>query len=159
VNPRDDRVERAGQTLMHNGRDIAFHVVRFIAVAMQKVGQFLAGDAGEYRRIGDLETVEMKDRKNRTIARGIQKFVGVPARGKRTGFRLTVADDAGHDQIWIVERRAVGMDEAVTQFAPFMDRPGRFRRDVARDAVRQENCRNSRCKPSRLRSMLGYRSV
>ena len=110
---------------MHDGRDIAFHVVRLIAVATQQVGQFLAADAGEYRRIGDLVAVEMKDRKNRTITRGIQKFVGMPACGKRTGFRLTVADDAGHDQIWIVECRAIGMDEAVTQFAPFMDRPGR----------------------------------
>src|SRR5260221_9136453 len=46
----------------------------------------------------DLEPIEMKDRKNSTITRRIQKLVGVPTRGQRTSFRLPVADDAGHDQ-------------------------------------------------------------
>ena len=92
---RYDRIKRAGQSLMHQGRDVAFHEMRFIAVTADQVGQFLVADAGEHGRIGDLEPIEMKDRKDRAIARGIQKFVGVPTRGKRARLRLTVADDAG----------------------------------------------------------------
>src|SRR6266478_7303340 len=103
VNLRYDRIKRAGQTLMHHGRDVAFHEKRFIAVTADQVGQFLVADAREHGRIGDLEPIEMKDRKNRAIARRIQKLVGVPTRGKCARFRLTVADDAGHDQIRIVE--------------------------------------------------------
>src|SRR5665647_2095688 len=78
----------------------------------------------------------MKDRKNRTITRRIQKLVGVPTRSKRAGLRLTVPDDAGHDQIRIVECRAIRMNQGITQLTPFMDLPGSFRRDMTRDAVR-----------------------
>ncbi len=136
VNLRYDLIKRAGQMLMHHGRDVAFHEMRFITVTADQIGQFLVADAGEHRRIGDLEPIEMKDRKNSTITRRIQKLVGVPTRGQRTSFRLPVADDAGHDQIRIVECRAVCVDEAITEFAPFMDRPGSFRRDMTRDAIR-----------------------
>ena len=121
---------------MHDGGNVAFHEMRLIAVTAHQVGQFLAADAGEHGRIGDLEPVEMKDRKNRTIARGIEKLVGVPTRGQRARFRLAVADDAGHDQIRIVERRAIGMDQGISQFTAFMDRPRRFRCDMTGDAVR-----------------------
>ena len=136
VNFPYDLIKRAGEALMHHGRDVAFHEMRFIAVTADQVGQFPAADAGEHSRIGDLEPVEMKDRKNRTIARGIEKLVGVPARSKCARFRLAVADDAGHDQIRIVEGRAVCMDEGITELAPFMDRTRSFRRDVTGDAVR-----------------------
>ena len=59
---RQDRIKCAGQSLMHHGRDIAFHKMRFIAVTADKVGQFLPADAREDRGICDLEPVEMKDR-------------------------------------------------------------------------------------------------
>src|SRR5205807_3587810 len=98
--------------------------------------QFPAADAGEHGGIGDLETVEMKDRKNRAVTRGIEKLVGVPTCGKRARFRLAIADDAGHDKIRIVECRAICMDEGIAQLAPFMDRPGSFRRHMTRDAIR-----------------------
>jgi hypothetical protein len=99
-------------------------------------GQFPTTDAGEHGRIGDLEPVEMEVRKNRAIASGIEKLVGVPTRGKCARFRLAIPDDAGHDQIRIVERRAEGMNQRISEFTPFMDRPRRFRCDVAGDAVR-----------------------
>jgi len=50
-------------------------------------------------------------RKNRAIARGVQKFVGVPTGGQRTSFRLAVADDAGDNQIRIVESGAIGVGQ------------------------------------------------
>ena len=85
--------------------------MRIVAVAAQQLGQFLAADASQHRRIGDLETIEMKDRKNRAIARRVQKLVGVPTGGQRAGFRLAIADDAGDDQIRIVEGSAIGVGQ------------------------------------------------
>ncbi len=38
-------------------------------------------------------------------------------------FRFAIADDAGNDEIGIVERRAEGMAERVSQFATFVNRP------------------------------------
>ena len=108
---RKDRIKRAGQTLMHHGGNVAFHEMRFIAVTADQVGQFLAADAREHGRICDLEPVEMKDRKNRAVACWIQKLIGVPTRGKCARFRLAVADDAGDDQIRIVESGAIGVDQ------------------------------------------------
>ena len=96
---------------MHHGRFVALHEQRFIAVATEQVDLFLAADAGEHGRIGDLESVEMKDRKNYAVAHGIEELVGMPTRRQGARFRLTVADDAGHNQIWIVERCAVGVSK------------------------------------------------
>src|ERR1700691_441554 len=39
VNLRQDRVKRAGQTLMHHGGDVAFHKMWFIAEAANQIGQ------------------------------------------------------------------------------------------------------------------------
>ena len=96
---------------MHHRRIVAFDEMRLIAVAADQLGQFLAADTRQHRRICDLEAVEMKDRKNRAIARGIEKLVGVPTGGQCTRLRLAVADDAGDDQIGIVESRAIGVDQ------------------------------------------------
>ena len=121
---------------MHDRRIVALDEMRIVAVAAQQLRQLLAADAGQHRRIGDLESVEMKDRKNRAIARGIQELVGVPTGGQRTGFRLAVADDAGDDQIRIVEGGAIGVDQRITQFSAFVNRAGRFRRYVTGNSVR-----------------------
>src|SRR5580704_2173539 len=78
----------------------------------------------------------MKDREHRAIARGIEKFVGVPTGGEGAGFRFAVADDAADDEIRIVEGRAVGVSQRIAKFAAFMNRAGGFRRNVARYSVR-----------------------
>ena len=110
--------------------------MRLIAIAAEQLGQFLAADAREHRRIGDLEAVEMQDRKHRAIARRVEKLVGMPAGGQRAGFRFAVADDAGDDQIGIVERRAIGVEQRIAELAAFMNGAGRFRRDMAGNSVR-----------------------
>ena len=43
ANLREDRIERAGQTLMHDRGNIAFHKMRLIAVTADQIGQFLGG--------------------------------------------------------------------------------------------------------------------
>src|SRR5580704_18013594 len=78
----------------------------------------------------------MQDRQNCAIARRVQKLVGMPARRQRAGFRFAVTDDAGDDQIWIVEGGTVGMEQRIPQLAAFMDRAGWFRRDMTGNSVR-----------------------
>ena len=55
----------------------------------------------------------------------------MPRRGQRSGFRLAIADDAGHDEIGIVEHGAKRMAERIAQFAALVDRARTLRRCVA----------------------------
>ena len=59
----------------------------------------------------------------------------MPAGGERAGLRLAVADDAGDDQVGVVERGAVGVAQRVAELAAFVDAAGRLRGDVAGDAA------------------------
>ena len=81
--------------------------------------------------IGNLVTVEMQDRQHRAVGGRIEKLIGMPCRGQRAGFRLAIADHAGDDEIGIIEHRAEGMAERITQFAALVDRARAFRRGVA----------------------------
>ena len=73
--------------------------------------------------IGDLVAIEMQDRQHRAIGHRIEKFVGMPGRRQRPGFRFAVADHASNDQIRIIEHRAERMAQRIPQFAAFMNRP------------------------------------
>src|SRR6185437_8010469 len=108
----------------------------FVTVTAQQLRQFVATDARQHRRIGDLETVEMKDGKNRTIARGVEEFVGVPTGSQRASFRFAVTDDASDNQIRFVEGRAIGMDQRIAEFSAGVNGTRRLRRDMAGNAVR-----------------------
>ena len=59
----------------------------------------------------------------------------MPARRQRTGLGLAVPDDAEDRQVSIVERRAVCMEQRVTELTSLVDRARRLRRVVARDAA------------------------
>jgi hypothetical protein len=96
-------------------------------------------DAREDGRVRDLVAVQVEDRQHGPVARGIDELVRMPGRGERSGFRFAVADHAPDDEVRIVERRTVGMGQAVAQFAAFVDRAGRLRRDMRTDmAVKRE---------------------
>ena len=77
----------------------------------------------------------MEDRQHAAVAGRVEELVAVPAGGQRAGLRFAVADDAGDDQIRIVERRAVGMAQRIAEFAAFVDAARRLRRDVAGNAA------------------------
>ena len=130
-----DLVEDRGHLLVHADGIVAFEEVRRVAVAAEQRFEFVLRDAREHRGIGDLVAVEMEDRQDRAVFRGIQKFVGVPAGGARSGFGFAVADDAGDDQIGIVVRRAVGVEQRVAELAAFVNRAGSFGRNVAGNSV------------------------
>src|SRR5689334_22755044 len=59
----------------------------------------------------------------------------MPARRQRAGLRLAVTDDARNDQVGIVEGRSIGVRNGVAELTSLMDRPGRFRRDMAWNAA------------------------
>ena len=47
----------------------------------------------------------MQDRQHRAVGYWIEELVRMPCSGQRTRLRLAVADDAGDDEIGIVEHR------------------------------------------------------
>ncbi len=122
---------------MHRVRVAAFHEVRLVAVATEQMIELFVTDAREHAGVRDLVAVQVQDRQHHAIGQRIQELVGVPTRGQRAGFRFAIADDAGHDQVRIVESRAECMRQRVTELAAFMDRAGRFWCNVTRDSARE----------------------
>src|ERR1035438_9667453 len=88
-------------------------------------------DTSQDGRIGNLVAVEMQDRQHRAIGGRVEKLVGMPRRGQWSGFRLPIADDAGDDEIGIVEHCPERMAERIAQFAALVDRAWALRRRVA----------------------------
>ena len=112
VNLGDDLVERGGHQLVHRLGIVALDEIGLVAVAAEQLVQFLVADARQHRRVGDLVAVEVQDRQHGAVVDGIEELVRVPTGGQRAGLRLAVADDAGDDQIGIVEGGAVGVRRA-----------------------------------------------
>ena len=79
-------------------------------------------DPRQHRRVGDLVAVEVQDRQHRAVGGRVEELVRVPARGERPGLGLAVADHAGHDQVGVVERGAVGVRQRVAELAALVDR-------------------------------------
>src|SRR6185369_3620654 len=118
---------------MHRRRNVPFDKVRFITIAGEQLRQLIVADPCKYRRVGDLVSVQMQNRKNHSVASWVEKLVGMPACRERAGFCLAVADYAGRDQIRIVEDRSVSVSERVAELAAFVDRPWSFSCDVTRN--------------------------
>jgi hypothetical protein len=59
----------------------------------------------------------------------------MPRGRHRAGFGLAIADDAGGDEVRIVEHRAIGVRQRITELAPLMDRARRLGRGMARGAA------------------------
>ena len=57
----------------------------------------------------------------------------MPRRRQGPRLCLTISDDAGDDQIGIVERHAIRVRQAIAEFTSFVDRARSFGRDVAAD--------------------------
>ena len=98
--------------------------VRSVAVAGEQVGQLRIGHRGEDGRRGDLEAVQVQDRQDRARGSRVEELGAVPRGGGRTGLRLAVADDAGDDQVRIVEGRAERRRQRIAQLAPSWMVPG-----------------------------------
>ena len=132
---RHRSVERAGQLLVDLCGIVPLDEVGRVAHALEELLQFLLGNAGKEARVGDLVAVEVEDREHTAVAGRVQELVAVPAGREWPGFSLAVANDAGDDQVGIVEGRAIGMAQGVAKFAAFVNTAGRLRRDVARNTA------------------------
>ena len=71
--------------------------------------------------IVDLVSVEVKNRQYRAVANRVEELADVPGGCQRAGFRFSVADDGGNDQVRIVERGAAGVRKHIAEFAAFMN--------------------------------------
>ncbi len=131
----DHRVERLRHQLVHLRGIVARDPVHLVPVALEQRGELRLGDAGEHRGVGDLVPVEVQDRQHRPIGHGVQELVGMPPGGERAGLRLTVADDAGDEQVGVVEGGAIGVGEGVTELAALVDGAGGLRGNVGGDAA------------------------
>ena len=129
----DGGVESGGHEFVHLLRLVPFHKVRRPATAPQELLQFLMLDAGEYGWITDLVPVQVQNWQHRAVRFRIQEFVGMPRGSQRRRFCLAVANDAGDDQIGIVECGTKGMAQRITQLAAFVNRSRRRRRNMAGD--------------------------
>jgi hypothetical protein len=76
----DALLDRRGHCLMHGVNVGTLHEIRSPAITAEQIFKFLVRDAGEQRWIIDLVPIEMEDRQNGTVARGIQEFVDMPRR-------------------------------------------------------------------------------
>ncbi len=119
--PLHHGIEGYGHGLVHQRRFMSLHVVRRPAIAAEELVQFLRLDTREDGRVGNLVAVKMEDWQHRSVGGRIEKFVGMPRRGQRCGLRLAIADDAGDDEIGIVEHSPERMTERIAQFAALMD--------------------------------------
>ena len=77
----------------------------------------------------------MQDGQHGAIGRRIEKLVRVPGGRQRPCFRLAVANDAGDQQVRVVEGGAEGVEQAIAKLAAFVDRAGRLGCGVAGDAA------------------------
>ena len=135
MNLIDDLVERRRHELMHHLGLVSFDEIRRVAVAGEQLRQLIVVHSAEDCGISNLVTIEVQNRQHRAVPRRIEELVRVPARRQRARLRLTVADHAADDEIWIVERGAVRVRQRVAELATFVDRARCFRRRVARDAA------------------------
>ena len=129
------------QELVHLGRVVSLDEIGRVAVAAHQGVQLLVADAGQHRGVGDLVAVQVQDGQHAAVADRVEELVAVPAGGQRPGLGLAVADDAGDDQVGVVEGGAVGVRQRVAQLAALVDGAGRLRGDVAGDAAGERELR------------------
>jgi hypothetical protein len=126
---------------MYGLRFVALHQVRVVSVPVQQGGQLVVADAREHRRVGDLVAVQVQDRQHGAVADRVEQLVDVPRRGQRAGFGLAVTDHAGRDEVGVVQHGSVRVRERIPEFSAFMDRAGRLRCDMGRDAAGERELR------------------
>ena len=73
----------------------------------------------------------------------------------RAGLRLAIADDAGDDQVRVVERGPVGVAQGVAEFSALVDAAGSLRATWLGMPPGKLNCLNSRFIPSASWLMFG----
>ena len=133
----NNAIQRLGHQLMHDGRVIPLDKIRLVAVADEETFQLIPADAGQHCWVGDLVTVQMQDGKHGPVYRRVEELVGMPGGRQRPGFRFSIADHTGDNQVRVVERRPKRVRQRVAQLAPLVNRTRCLRGRVARNASRK----------------------
>src|SRR5262245_39598834 len=79
----------------------------------------------------------MEDWQDNAVGHRIEEFVGMPARGERSGLRFAITDNTGDDQVGVVVGRAVRVRDRISEFPALVDRAWRLRGHVARNTARK----------------------
>ena len=129
--------ERRGEVAVDRARVVAGDEVRprSRGRASSAAISVLARPA-EHGRAGDLVLVEVQDRQHGAVAGRVEEADALPGALERAGLGLAVADDAGDQQVGVVEGGAEGVDERVAELAALVDRARGRHADVARDPAR-----------------------
>ena len=125
-----------GVQLLEHGRRIrALDDDRVPALAGQVGLDVLVAGPTEDGRPRDLVAVQLQDRQDRSVAPGIEEGRDLPRRREGTRLGLAVTDDAGDEQVRVVEGGACRVHQRVAELAALVDAAGRLHADVARDAA------------------------
>src|SRR6185295_6546120 len=98
LNFADRLVQRRGHELVHLRWLAALDENRGVAVAAEKLVEFLVADARQHAGVGVLVAVEVQNGEHGSVRGRVEKLVRMPAGGERAGLRLTVTNDRGHDK-------------------------------------------------------------
>src|ERR1700733_15663433 len=103
---------------------------------MEQVADVVLAGTPEHRGAADLVAVELEDRQHGAVATWIEKAHAFPRTLEGTGLGLAVTDDAGGDEVRVVEDGPERVDERVAELTALVDRAGGRHADVAGDAAR-----------------------
>src|SRR5665213_162961 len=95
--------------IVHLFRVIALHKVRRPAATAKKLLQFVRLNASQDSWVADLVAIEVENRQDGSVGNQVEQFVRLPSRRQRASFRFAIANDAGDNQVGIVESRSEGM--------------------------------------------------
>ena len=71
-------------------------------------------------RSGNFVAVQVQNRKDSAVPHRIEEVDGLPASFERTGLGFSVADDAGDDQIRIIESGSERVNQRIAEFPAFV---------------------------------------
>ena len=128
---------------------------RMPAESLEQLGQLVIAHRVVDRGVGDLVAVDVEDRQHRTARHRIEELVRVPGASGRPGLRLAVADDAGDDQVRVVQRGAKRRCQRIPELAALVDRSGHHRREVAGKAAWPGEAANQSSEPFAIAAQLG----
>ena len=131
------------EAMIHCGRHFGVHLHGFrafdenrrVAIATKQFEQLGPGNAIEQSGVGNLIAVQVQHRQHDSVPRPVEELIGMPTGRAGAGLCLAIAHHAHHNQVRVIERRAVGVQQRIAQFPALVNGPRRLGRDVARNAV------------------------
>ena len=120
---------------MHLHRLCALYEVRLPAAATEEALQLFMRDTSKYCRIGDLVTVQVEDRKYRTICYGVQELVGMPCSSQRACLSLTVTYYTSSYKVGVIEYCTEAVSQRITKLAALVDGAGSLGCNVRGDSA------------------------